>query len=50
MLSRIYETEGICLSAAAHHCGGFAVVGLAGRRYQSIAALSCNCEQCHIGS
>jgi len=34
-------------------CGGFAAVGPAGRRYQSIAArpaLSSNCEQCYVVS
>ena len=43
----------VCLSrsSAAAACGGFAVVGPAGRRYQSIAAAAASsCGQCHVVS
>jgi len=63
VFGRVYVTArcpSVCLSVclsrrstAAAACDGFAAVGPAGRRYQSIAArpaLSSNCEQCHVVS
>jgi len=61
ILNLIDTARIVCLSSiqlsvpsAAHRCGGFASVGLAARRYRSIAAWpvlgSSSCERCHVVS
>ena len=52
-MKRYGVRRSVCLSrsSAAAACGGFAVVGPAGRRYQSIAAAAASsCGQCHVVS